>query len=252
MRSPILRHDPHPTPRRDGFTLIELLVVISIIAILASMLLPAVGMIRDLANQQKCGSLLRQWQTANLSYASDNDGMVMPQRISNTVTGYVWDVWWNQFSNNTAYLDIDAPANSVVDLNPRRGLQCPVVQDGRNYFTMYGYAMPNEPMWTALGATGFGSYPVDKLQEKATKVAFIDAVSATIDHHWRAWPAIQSYEWNAVLHDADDLGDTYEWNGYVMYRHRGKASAAYWDGHVEPLTPAKYLANQWTTFWGWP
>jgi prepilin-type N-terminal cleavage/methylation domain-containing protein/prepilin-type processing-associated H-X9-DG protein len=84
--------------RRSAFTLVELLVVIGIIAVLISLLLPALNGARKAADRTKCLAALQQLGGAYLLYAHDNKGVWPPQRMQyDAVPGPLKEKRWHDF-----------------------------------------------------------------------------------------------------------------------------------------------------------
>src|SRR5215471_20930001 len=80
------------TSHRSAFTLIELLVVIAIIAILAALLLPALGMAKYKAKVISDASNYKQWATMVNLYAPDNREYMPRFDLPGTAGNYAWDV----------------------------------------------------------------------------------------------------------------------------------------------------------------
>jgi len=89
--------------KRKGFTLIELLVVIAIIALLMSILMPALNKARQLAIRLVCGTNLSGIGRAMVVYATENEDEY-------PIAGGVGSIW----SSNGIVHDWDAPTEHLA------------------------------------------------------------------------------------------------------------------------------------------
>ena len=210
-----------------AFTLIELLVVVSIIALLVSILLPALNAAREAGRAAVCVSNLRQLGVLVRFYAADHD-----DRLVRSTEGSGGTFWWRKLG----YL-----ASTTSDI-----WHCPTIRDeemrmlkqaGEPIGYMYNCDLANVPRdgqgYTTGGKTYYSPTFLDKLLRPADKLIFTDYTAITVWEHATHYPRGGYYE----------SGEYYTYVHTARY-HRGRSNVLYGDGHVEPFTmppPSEYL-----------
>ena len=201
---------------RDGgsqhsrFTLIELLVVISIIAVLASMLLPALSAAKEKALRMNCAANLRQIGTAIHLYVGDSDSWLPPAYWYDWSSGsrVVYDYYWETLSPYLGYSEkiIVRWANRNETLGPREPFNCPSQHA----------TSPSHMPFAYNPCFGYGDFVPPKY------------CARKIGHY----AGRESHTYVMVDSTAVSYGPT---NGVsrLDYRHNGAGNVLYLDVHVE-------------------
>ncbi len=243
-------------PKRAGFTLIELMIVVAIIAILISMLLPALGAARDQAKAVKCLSNLRRIGMAGIVYSQENN-VYPPFRLKETRGQTYVNVYGRQKPRWQWFFDHGI--GPVISPTPYGGMpfgdsqtttltndyfSCPSLggefaRDIRNGAYGYNYQYLGNSRTTARG---FENFPVteSRIRNPAMTVLVADSRGGALGHGKHSYsldPPRLATEVGATsfgpggTKPLEELG-----HSPAESRHRGKANVAFTDGHAEART----------------
>lgn len=244
--------------RRIRFTLIELLIVIAIIAILASLLLPALNRARESAKTIKCAANLKQFNTGSAMYADYSKGYCVPLRTRLGTTGHTWPTNF-LFIKLVGIAEKEDPENPTAVESatlPNTGLLCPlatVAQEKRQI--QYSYAMQStgfdddSSVGNIWGNNVCASYVLSKIHRPADKFLFMEGVNWLVQYN-QANPAGSTGYWN--------IGESYTSDVFVAYRHDSlqACNIGFFDGHVAKRQWQAVYGNDpvsWknAVYWNW-
>jgi prepilin-type N-terminal cleavage/methylation domain-containing protein/prepilin-type processing-associated H-X9-DG protein len=232
---------------KKAFTLIELLVVIAIIALLVSMLLPALRKARTSALSLQCQSNLRQIGAAFFNYATDNRDHIPGHGYANPFFNDTRGATFYHILGKSGYLGSMEEFRGPMNMWNTRfaATRCPAesggAQFGMNYTffdaeTMAGSYVMNYSVIRHAHFLGYGGGPAYKCYRRG----FLRGPETMPAHEarlvvdtpdWGPFWVLTYYDYNID----EPFGTSYPETGYA-YRHPNRTlNALYMDGHVEPV-----------------
>jgi prepilin-type processing-associated H-X9-DG protein/prepilin-type N-terminal cleavage/methylation domain-containing protein len=232
--------------RIRNFTLIELLVVIAIIAILAAMLLPALGKAREKARSNACVNQVKQLSVAGFMYMNDNSDWIVPHSKLATQTAPATcgrlGTWYQDIMSYAGLKTIyTGPASAGNNPSPKTSIfTCPSATvrspsvTGINKGTNYGYTQGNGiPMFgyaynqQLMSGGSWKAIKINSIPLPGYVFFISDGNTATADQYDTVGLGAQIIP-----------GDP---NCQVAYRHSQSLNIAFLDGHVSSTKRIAYL-----------